>query len=129
MKLTSTHYFIIAIIVIFGGIVAFRVIEAQKPGEYDTLAQCIADSGATFYGAFWCPHCKEQKEMFGPSEEYLPYVECSLPSGNGQTQECIDAGIETYPTWELAGGERLRGTQTLEVLAEKTSCELVKDPV
>lgn len=127
MKLTSTHYFIIVVLVVFGGLLAFRVYESQQPGEYDTFAQCIAESGATFFGAFWCPHCKDQKEMFGTSEALLPYVECSLPSGNGQTQECIDAEIKTYPTWEFADGERLTGTQTLERLAEKTSCELVKD--
>ena len=31
------------------------------------LAERVADSGAVFYGASWCPHCQEQKAMFGAS--------------------------------------------------------------
>lgn len=96
-------------------------------GNYDEFAQCIADSGATFYGAFWCPHCLEQKELFGASQKNLPYVECSTPDRRGQLQVCIDAGIQSYPTWEFADGERQTGVVSLEMLAEKTSCELKED--
>ncbi|NCN52428.1 hypothetical protein GW943_01310 [Candidatus Parcubacteria bacterium] len=127
MKLTSTHYVIILVVIIFGSLIAFRVYDAQKPGVYDDFAQCVADTDTIFYGAFWCPHCKEQKEKFGNSAALLPYTECSLASGNGQTQECIDADIKTYPTWEFPGGERVIGTQELSVIAEKTGCELPTD--
>ena len=95
-----------------------------QPGKHDALATCLKDQGALFYGAFWCPHCQQQKAMFGKSEKLLPYVECSEPSGQGQLQVCTDAGIESYPTWILADGTRLNGTQSLETLAERTSCEL-----
>src|SRR5687767_6111588 len=40
------------------------------------LAERLDDSGAIFYGASWCPHCQEQKAMFGASADRLPYVEC-----------------------------------------------------
>jgi len=96
---------------------------ANRPGEYDTLASCIAESGATFYGAFWCPHCNNQKKAFGKSEKLLPYTECSTPDGNGQTPACIEAGVESYPTWVLADGTRLAGTQTVQNLAMATGCE------
>jgi hypothetical protein len=96
---------------------------ANRPGEYDTLASCIAESGATFYGAFWCPHCNNQKKAFGKSEKFLPYVECSTPDGNGQTQVCIENEIQSYPTWILADGTRLAGTQSVEGLAAATGCE------
>jgi len=129
MKLTSTHYFIILVVIVFGGIVALRFYDSAKPGEYDTFAQCLADEGAIFYGAFWCPHCGEQKDMFGNSVDFLPYKECSLPDGQGQTQECIDADIKTYPTWEFTDGTRLEGVQSFEKLSEKTGCELIKDDV
>lgn len=127
MKLTSTHYFIGLTVLVLVGIIGVRYYDNAKPGQYDTFAQCIQKSGATFYGAFWCPHCKEQKEMFGNSVQYLPYVECSLPSGQGQTAECIDKEIQTYPTWIFANGERISGTQSLETLSEKTGCPLVQD--
>lgn len=96
---------------------------ANRPGQYDSLASCIAESGAIFYGAFWCPHCNNQKKAFGKSEALLPYVECSTPDGNGQTQACIDAGIQSYPTWILADGTKLAGTQSVEGLAAATGCE------
>lgn len=98
--------------------------EASGPGVYDEFAMCLADKGATFYGAFWCPHCKAQKKLFGSSEKLLPYVECSTPDGNNQTQICIDNNIETYPTWEFADGSRLSGEIPLEQLSEKTGCPI-----
>jgi len=91
---------------------------------YDSLAKCIAQSSTTFYGAFWCPHCAAQKTKFGTGAQYLPYVECSLPSGSGQTQVCIDHGITQYPTWVFSDGARLVGVQTPATLATKTGCAL-----
>ena len=97
-------------------------------GKYDEFAQCLEAKGAKFYGAFWCPHCQSQKKLFGSSAKLLPYVECSTADSRGQTQACIDKGITTYPTWELADGTRLPTENsagvTLETLAEKTGCAL-----
>jgi uncharacterized membrane protein len=82
------------------------------------LAVHLAKTDAKFYGAFWCPHCKEQKEMFGGSVDRLPYVECSPAGPNGPlAQACKEARIESYPTW-LINGQRYTGTQTLEDLAQ-----------
>lgn len=87
------------------------------------LAQCLKDSGAVFYGAFWCPHCIRQKELFGKEGvAALAYVECATPDGNSQTQICRDKKIESYPTWEFKDGTRLTGEVSLATLAEKTSC-------
>lgn len=95
-----------------------------KPNELVGFTQCLADSGAKFYGAFWCPHCQEQKKLFGSSEKYLPYIECSTADGQQQLQICKDAGITGYPTWEFADGSRLSGEVALATLAEKTGCVL-----
>lgn len=96
------------------------------PGKYDQFAQCLKDKGAIFYGAFWCPHCQSQKAKFGNSAKFLPYVECSTPDGQGQTQVCKDAGITGYPTWQFNASttDRLNGEIELTTLAEKTSCVL-----
>ncbi len=94
------------------------------PGKLDTFATCLKDQGATFYGAFWCPHCKAQKALFGSSVKLLPYVECSTADASGQTQACIEKKVESYPTWEFADGSRLTGEIPLSQLAEKTSCTL-----
>jgi len=96
----------------------------QGPGQYDEFALCLKDKGAVFYGAFWCPNCNNQKKKFGSSAKLLPYVECSLPSGKGQVQQCLDKKIESYPTWEFTDGSRLIGDTPLTQLAEKTACSL-----
>lgn len=111
-------------VVVVGGLVAGRMWGENQPGKLDTFAQCVTDNGATFYGAFWCPHCADQKRMFGTSERLLNYVECSTPDRQNQTQACVDAGIQSYPTWEFADGSRETGALPLTLLSEKTGCEL-----
>src|SRR3989338_1850732 len=101
-------------------VIYFLISNAAKPGELDGFTQCLKDKGATFYGAFWCPHCQNQKALFGKSEKLLPYVECSLPAGNGQTQVCIDRGIQSYPTWVFPDGTTTTGEVALQSLADKT---------
>lgn len=86
------------------------------------FTQCLADKGALFYGAFWCPHCQAQKKLFGDAQKLLPYVECSTPDGNGQTQICKDKGINSYPTWVFSDGSKIEGEQSLVKLGEKTGC-------
>jgi thiol-disulfide isomerase/thioredoxin len=86
------------------------------------LAQCLKNNGVVFYGAFWCPHCKKQKEDFGAAVPALPYVECSTPDGQEQTPICKSKGVNSYPTWIFPDGSQLTGEQTLEKLAEKGNC-------
>lgn len=124
MKFNSTYLFIILAVLVIGGIVGARFWGEAQPGQYDEFAQCIADTDTTFYGAFWCPHCEDQKQLFGNSAKLLPYVECSTADRQGQTQACIDAGIEGYPTWDFPNGERQRGVLSFQQLAEQTGCEL-----
>lgn len=91
-------------------------------GPQLALAQCLKDSGAIFYGAFWCPHCKKQKQDFGAAAPALPYVECSTADGNDQAPICKAKGIKSYPTWKFSDGSELTGEQSLEILAQKTNC-------
>ncbi len=57
--------------------------EAESLGPEDPVVQALAEHlelGALFYGASWCPHCQQQKALFGASAGRLPQVECS-PGG------------------------------------------------
>ena len=110
---------IIAVIVVLGGISYFQ---KNRPGDYDDFARCIDESGTKFYGAFWCPHCDDQKELFGNSQRLLPYIECSTADGQGQTVDCQRAQITAYPTWQWPDGTKETGNQTFEYISEKTSC-------
>ena len=76
------------------------------------------------YGAFWCPHCKAQKELFGDSWQFVTYVECSLPNEQGQTEFCRQMGIEGYPTWEFPDGSRQSGEVPFSQLSERSGCPL-----
>lgn len=122
----TTAYLVLAILILVGAVYGVSKIP-EKAGAYDEFATCVADSGATFWGAFWCPHCNDQKKLFGRSAKLLPYTECSTPDGRGQTNECTEAGIESYPTWDFAVGtttERIGGVLTFEKLSEMTGCAI-----
>ena len=93
-------------------------------GQYDQFAQCLTDKGTKMYGAYWCSHCASQKRLFGKSFAKIKYIECSLPGGQEQTQECQEAKIESYPTWEFGDSSRQTGEVSLAALAEKTQCSL-----
>ncbi len=123
MNMKKTNWTLpLVIIVIVAGLVTLLVVQGKKPGKYDELAQCIKDSGAKFYGAFWCPHCQATKALFGRSAKLLPYVECS-DANQKQLPICDAAEVKGYPTWVFADGSRITGERTLEELAEKTSCQ------
>lgn len=99
---------------------------SQAPGQeaLASFAKCLTDKGAKFYGASWCGHCKNQKEMFGQASEFLPYVECSAPDGKSQTAICKENNITSYPTWVFADGTSQSGELSLQTLTEKTGCQL-----
>jgi len=44
---------------------AFVVGRHYRNHKYDAFAKCLASKQAKMYGLYWCPHCIDQKEMFG----------------------------------------------------------------
>lgn len=126
--MTKYIYYLIAVLFLVG--VVWLIKTPGRPGQYDSFAQCIKDKGAIFYGAFWCPHCQNQKARFGKSAKLLPYVECSTPDGKGQLPICEEKKITTYPTWYFASSTAVGGYEIavgeieMEDLASKTGCTL-----
>jgi len=115
-------------ILVFAGLVVWLILTPGrvKVSKYDGFATCLKDSGATFYGAFWCPHCQNQKKLFGTAASLLPYVECSTPDGSGQLQVCKDAKVTGYPTWVFKNGVTKGGELTFEELSTETACVIPK---
>lgn len=98
--------------------------EPPKPviSDMDTVARCLTDKGVTFYGAYWCPHCADQKKQFGDAMKNITYVECDPEGENAQAERCLEENITSYPTWIFPDGERLVGARSPDVLAEKAGC-------
>jgi uncharacterized membrane protein len=66
----------------------------------NALAAHLEESGARFYGAWWCPACQAQKQEFGSAGDNLPFIECSTGGrGSAPTLHCRELGIQSYPTW------------------------------
>ena len=82
------------------------------------LAEHLTASGAKIYTAYWCPHCHDQKEMFGrQATEKLTVIECAPDGRNSQRELCEAKKIEGYPTWEI-NGQLDSGVKPLAKLAE-----------
>lgn len=114
-----------SIVIVVGGLIWMVNNDNAAPGQYDTLAQCLTDKNVKFYGAYWCPHCADQKKILGKSMSKINYIECALPGNQqGQTQVCQDVKIETYPTWVFADGARVTGVKQPQELADKAGCSV-----
>ncbi|MEB3293376.1 MAG: vitamin K epoxide reductase family protein [Synechococcales bacterium] len=95
--------------------------EAEKE-----LARHLKQSGAMLYTAYTCPHCCEQKQLFGiEALPDLPNTECNPTGKDPQTELCQKelqaAAVQTkqepgFPTWKI-NGKYLFGVQKLEELA------------
>lgn len=121
---------LIIVVVVIGLGANFIIRSRQAGGSVEALdpktefAQCLSDKGARFFGAFWCPHCQNQKILFGiKASKKLPYVECSN-NDRSQKQICVDENIEGYPTWKFADGGVENGELSFEELSAKTGCSI-----
>ena len=111
-----------------GGNTGPAIVNTSSPAEVE-LAKHLKQTGAKMYGAYWCPHCHDQKELFGKEAAAIyPYVECAPDGVNPKTAVCqeIAPKIEKqtgrsfgFPTWEV-NGQYLTGTQQLTDLATKS---------
>jgi len=110
----------IAIVVV----AAVLLLQRHQSSKLDAFAQCLGSKGAKMYGAYWCPHCQSQKEKFGSSFKYAPYVECGVKGSRTPAQVCTDADVKHYPTWVFADGARVEGEHELEFLSQETGCPL-----
>ena len=82
------------------------------------LARHLKRIGARKYSAYWCPHCHEQKQIFGKeAASLLNYIECAPDGQNSQTELCKASGIKGFPTWEI-DGQFYPGVQSLAKLAD-----------
>lgn len=114
---------IVAIVTLTGtvGVYASQTkIAVQSNSFAGRLAQHLTVTNAKMYGAYWCPHCQDQKARFGEAKKLIPYVECAANPPNGvksEAQLCEQKGIKGYPTWEI-NGKMVSGERSLDELAD-----------
>ena len=92
-----------------------------------SLAEHLQQTGAKMYGAYWCPHCADQKALFGSAVGAMPYVECDPNGEKPQPDLCQAKQIEGYPTWEIAG-QLYPGTRSLLELAALSNYQAPATP-
>lgn len=95
----------------------------RAPGKYADVARCLTEKGVVFYGAYWCPHCQEQKTDFGDDFQFITYQECDDSGPNGSRKACLDAGISSFPSWSFPGQGILIGRNPIFVVAKLANCE------
>ena len=128
---------LLALAVLLGGLIWASVVDPDRP-ELATgpgvaplvttesspaavaLANHLTSTGAVMYSAYWCPHCHEQKELFGKeASATLQVVECAADGENNQADLCRSKGLEGFPSWEIKGSIE-SGVQSLNSLAERS---------
>ena len=102
------------------------VIALSSP-EKIKLAEHLTNEGAVMYNAYWCPHCHDQKEMFGKeATKKLNLVECAKDGFNNKRELCEAKGITGFPSWEINGSIE-SGVKSLEELAKLSNYKDSRD--
>jgi len=108
--------------IFWGGVVlaifAVYLLFPKGSAELDSFADCLNEKGVVMYGTDWCPHCKNQKSLFGNSFKKVNYVNCDY-----NNEECLLNGVQGYPTWKISGNN-YPGVQSLEKLSALSGCSL-----
>lgn len=99
----------------------WKITTTSGPAEIE-LANHLVKIGAKEYVAYWCPHCHEQKLLFGQEayqiiESNNVSTECAGDSPKGKPDVCRAANVQSFPTWVI-NGQTYSGVQNLAELAK-----------
>tara|TARA_Y100001970_G_C14258015_1_gene877055 strand:+ start:2558 stop:3499 length:942 start_codon:yes stop_codon:yes gene_type:complete len=96
------------------------IVQSKSSEENITLAKYLSKKGIKMYSAYWCPHCHDQKEIFGnEAVKELTIIECAEDGFNNNHKLCTSKGITGYPSWEINGKIEM-GIQSLKELSIKS---------
>lgn len=116
------HKLIVGTVVVLTAFIAGAVFTVgrgavKEAAALEGFAQCLTQKGFTMYGAYWCPHCQNEKAAFGDAFKNVNYVECTK-----EPNRCVAAKIDGYPTWIGPEGLRLEGEQGVKGLSQASGC-------
>ena len=87
------------------------------------FAKFLSENNVLMFSAYWCPHCHDQKQLFGKEAvKELTVIECAKDGKNNQYEFCETKGIEGFPSWEI-NNEIYSGVKNLNELATMTGYE------
>ena len=97
------------------------IITTSSSPQNIKFAKFLREKNIVMYSAYWCPHCHDQKQLFGKEAvKELKVVECAKDGKDNNYKLCQTKGIEGFPSWEI-NGEIYSGTRDLNDLAIMTS--------
>ena len=128
--------FIVAVSVLLGGIIwstnvdpsnaidvqsstenVAPIITTSSTPQKIEFAKFLRENNIVMYSAYWCPHCHDQKQLFGKEAvKELKIVECANDGKDNQYELCQKKGISGFPSWEI-NEEIYAGTRDLDELA------------
>ena len=131
---------IVAFTVLMGGLIWSNQVDPSRANEINlsnervspaittvsskekiNFAKFLNENNIVMYSAYWCPHCNDQKQLFGKEAvEELIIVECAKDGKDNNYKLCQEKEIEGFPSWEI-NNQILSGTMSLNDLAEMTN--------
>mmetsp|Transcript_980 Transcript_980/g.1278 ORF Transcript_980/g.1278 Transcript_980/m.1278 type:complete len:263 (+) Transcript_980:275-1063(+) len=81
-------------------------VTSESTTRANQIASRLGKLGAIMYGAYWCPHCNSQKNMFGKEAmKKIKYIECAEDGKDTATKSLACTALAGYPTWEIDGAQ------------------------
>ncbi|CAB9515132.1 Vitamin K epoxide reductase family [Seminavis robusta] len=101
-----------------------REISETSSNKALALAIQMQSLDTRMYGAYFCDHCYDQKQAFGKEAfSIIPYVECTKDGKDSQLGLCLEKGIRSVPTWQIAG-KLYEGERSIDQLQKLVQAEL-----
>ena len=98
-------------------------ITTSSSNEKVKFAKFLSENNVLMFSAYWCPHCHDQKQLFGKEAvKELKVIECAKDGENNQYDFCQSKDIEGFPSWEI-NNEIYSGVKNLNELATMTGYE------
>ena len=92
-------------------------ITTESSKDKIAFAKYLTKNNIVMYSAYWCPHCHDQKQLFGKeAADELVIIECAKDGINNQYKLCREKEIEGFPSWEI-NQNIFSGTKDLKDLA------------
>ena len=96
------------------------IITTSSSPQKIKFARFLSDNNIKMFSAYWCPHCHDQKQLFGKKAvKELTIVECAKDGKDNQYELCRQKEIQGFPSWEIKG-EIFSGVKDLNDLAIMT---------